>query len=73
MAAAFEAGAGFPAIALEMFIRSMIASGFTLWAIWVIYNQFKMVVTEQLSIGQWVFNCITTVIVLTMILIIIAL
>ncbi|MEW8048423.1 MAG: DUF3262 family protein [Candidatus Thiodiazotropha sp.] len=73
MEAAFLAGAGFSAIDMALVIRGLIAAAFVIWAIWTIYNQFKLVVSEQLAVTQWIFNGITTVIILTMVLIIVAL
>jgi integrating conjugative element protein (TIGR03758 family) len=68
MEEAFLAGAGFSATELQHTVRGLVAALFSLWAIWIIYNQFKLVVTEQLTVIQWVFNSVTTVVILTMVL-----
>jgi hypothetical protein len=70
---AFRQAAGFYANGLDMFFRGIIASLFSLWTIWVVFNQFQLVITEQLSVIQWVFNTITVVIVYTMVLVLVAL
>jgi hypothetical protein len=71
MEAAFYDAAGYNAREVALAIRGLLAALFSLWAIWVIYNQFKLVVTEQLTVLQWVFNSITTVFILTMILVLV--
>jgi integrating conjugative element protein (TIGR03758 family) len=71
MEAAFQAGAGFSATQLALVVRGFVAALFVIWSIWVIYNQFKLVVTNQLTAIQWIFNSITTVVVLVMVLIIV--
>ena len=71
MEAAFLQGAGFSAIDLNTFVRSFIAACFVLWTVWTLYSQFKLVRSEQLAVGQWVFNGVMTVTVLTMVLIIV--
>jgi hypothetical protein len=71
MEAAFYDAAGYNAHEVALAIRGLLAALFSLWAIWVIYNQFKLVVTEQLTVLQWVFNSITTVFILTMILVLV--
>jgi hypothetical protein len=69
MEEAFREGAGFLAQDLRYFIRAVIASLITLWAAWALYNQFKLTVSKQITLGQWLFNGIATVITLTMVLI----
>jgi len=71
MEAAFQAGAGFSAIDLQLLVRGLIASLFVLWTAWALYSQFKLVVSGQLAVGQWVFNGVATVTVLTMVLVIV--
>ncbi len=68
---AFQAGAGFSATELRLFVRSIIAALFVLWTVWVLYSQYKLVVSGQLAVGQWVFNGVATVTVLTMIIVIV--
>jgi len=70
MEAAFLTGAGFTAGEVSMLIRVMILSLFALWSGWVIWKQFKMVVTNGLTIGEWFFNVVTNVSILTAIAII---
>jgi hypothetical protein len=71
MEAAFYEAAGYNANEVALAIRGLLAALFSLWAIWVIYNQFKLVVAEQLTVLQWVFNSITTVFILTMVLVLV--
>jgi len=71
MESAFQAGAGFLASDLNFFVRGMVAALFAFWALWTLYNQFKLVVAEQITIGQWIFNGVVIVIVLTMVLVIV--
>lgn len=71
MEAAFQAGAGFAAIDLQLFIRGLVAALFSLWSVWTLYSQFKLVRSGQLAVGHWVFNGVATVTVLTMVLIIV--
>ena len=71
MEAAFQAGAGFAAIDLQLFIRGLVAALFSLWTLWTLYSQFKLVRSGQLAVGHWVFNGIATVMVLAMVLIIV--
>jgi len=71
MEAAFQAGAGFSAIDLQLLVRGMIASLFVLWTVWALYSQFKLVRSGQLAVGQWVFNGVATFTVLTMVLVIV--
>ncbi len=71
MEAAFQTGAGFATIDLQLFIRGLVAALFSLWSVWTLYSQFKLVRSGQLAVGQWVFNGIATVMVLAMVLIIV--
>ncbi|MEW8139170.1 MAG: DUF3262 family protein [Candidatus Thiodiazotropha endolucinida] len=73
MEAAFLEGAGFNSNGLQLLVRGFIAALFSLWALWVIYNQFKLVVAEQLTVIQWVFNTVTVTVIYTIMLVIIAL
>jgi integrating conjugative element protein (TIGR03758 family) len=72
MEEAFLTGAGFDAHGLQLVIRGLVAALFSLWALWTIYNQFKLVVSEQLSVIQWVFNTVTVTVVYTIVLVIVA-
>lgn len=71
MEAAFQAGSGFSATELQLFVRGFIAALFMLWTVWVLYSQYKLVVGGQLKMGHWVFNGVATVTVLTMVLVIV--
>jgi len=65
MEAAFQTGAGFTAGEVSILIRVMILSIFSLWSGWVIWKQFKLVVSNGLTIGEWFFNVVTNLILLT--------
>jgi hypothetical protein len=71
MEQAFYEGAGYYASNLALFVKGILAALFSLWALWIIYNQFKLVVADQLPVLNWVFNSITTVIILTLVLILV--
>jgi len=65
MEEAFLTGAGFSASSVSLFLRVVILSTFLLWSAWSVWKQFKMVVNESLTIGEWFFNVIANITILT--------
>lgn len=72
MELAFDAAAGFNASHLNLFVRSMIASLFTIWAVWVAYKQYQLMVAEKMSSGDWFFNVVKVFVVLVIVLVIVS-
>jgi integrating conjugative element protein (TIGR03758 family) len=68
---AFREAAGFNPRDLQMVIRGIVAALFSLWSAWVIYNQLKLVFDDQMTTIQWLFNSITVVVILTIVLVIV--